>query len=251
MKSFLNFPSHLHVFPVTTGKASSWSGFVFLLLLMSVGMAAQAQDKIVRKDGQVIQVKILSKDDTYVRYKRFDNLSGPEYFLFMYDVKELLYEKVSGNKVEFEQLIVLEQKAKRYQQNSLAYNLVGAGVLVAGVGTFVSILGSYSTYKSQLDQTNQEFRSWYLNNYGGNATPGADNFVEPKGLFAAGSPGVYLAAAGFAGGAVLIMQGVKNAKLKRKTLQEVQTLKKQNQLSMSPFYSPVGQIGGLSVLVKF
>lgn len=59
---------------------------IMFLLFWAYGLTGQAQDKIIRKDGATFNVRILGIDNTYIRYKRFDNLTAPDYYIYKADV---------------------------------------------------------------------------------------------------------------------------------------------------------------------
>ena len=231
-------------------------GLFIVVLLMSC-LDTHAQDRIIRKDGEEIKAKILSTDNTYIRYKRFDNLNGPEYFIYRSDVEKFEYEGGSkpptvistpGPNISEATLAMLEQNALKYKRKQLLFSTLGAGAVVAGVATYFSVQGNYSDYKNQLEQTNREFTSWYTQNY--NRAPNASDLAEPKSLTSFGTPGIYLAAAGIVGGVVFELLGLRNGILRRKTLREIEQIKK-NAVSFQPFYNHTTRTGGVGLALRF
>lgn len=71
------------------------SGLIFLQSQLN------AQDLITRKTGEDIQAKVLEISPTEVKYKRFDNQSGPTYILPVADILIIRYE--NGTKDLFNQ----------------------------------------------------------------------------------------------------------------------------------------------------
>lgn len=74
-------------------------------------LAAQAQDKLYKKDGTEIDSKVKSVGNNTVIYKRFDNQDGPEYTILKIDIAKIVYQngttdvfegfdKETGNKKE-------------------------------------------------------------------------------------------------------------------------------------------------------
>ncbi len=72
-------------------------GMYFLALLHG-----NAQDTITKKTSENIQAKVLEISTTEVKYKRFDNQSGPTYILPIADVLFIRYENGSIDTFNFE-----------------------------------------------------------------------------------------------------------------------------------------------------
>lgn len=64
--------------------------FLFSLLVLSA--VSKAQDKIYRKNGQVLKVKILEVSSSEVKYKVFGDNEGPVYILEKDRIKRIEYE---------------------------------------------------------------------------------------------------------------------------------------------------------------
>ena len=65
----------------------------FLALLLALLPAAMfAQDLIVLKSGNIIEVKVMEISPTEIRYKRFDHLDGPVIVIPVVDVLSIRYE---------------------------------------------------------------------------------------------------------------------------------------------------------------
>lgn len=67
-----------------------------LFLLMFAGMAgiwsASAQDIIVKKNGEELQVKVEEVGEQSVRYRKFSNLGGPIYSISRDEIFIIRYE---------------------------------------------------------------------------------------------------------------------------------------------------------------
>ncbi len=77
--------------------------FVFLPLaitLLSGGV--YAQDKIHKRDGEVIDAKVKNVGTKTITYTRFDNQSGPEYTILKHDVLKIKYQ--AGDEENFESM---------------------------------------------------------------------------------------------------------------------------------------------------
>ena len=68
-----------------------------LLSLFAVALFgnAFAQDKIYKRNGDVIEAKIKSVGTKTVTYLRFDNQSGPEYTIVKAEVEKIVYQNGS------------------------------------------------------------------------------------------------------------------------------------------------------------
>lgn len=65
--------------------------FATLSLLCIAGMAT-AQDVIVMKDQSTVMSKVLEITSTEIKYKKWDNLEGPTYYLSPKEVLSINYE---------------------------------------------------------------------------------------------------------------------------------------------------------------
>ena len=77
----------------------SMKKILFSLFAFLVGMSAHAQDVIVKKDGSIIQSKVLEVNVADIKYKKFSNPNGPTYTLAISDVLAINYE--NGEKDTF------------------------------------------------------------------------------------------------------------------------------------------------------
>jgi len=68
-------------------------GIVLLLaFLLGINLNGFAQDVITKKDGTDISAKILEVTTSEVKYKKFDNLTGPTFSLLKNDILMIRYE---------------------------------------------------------------------------------------------------------------------------------------------------------------
>ena len=59
-----------------------------------------SQDKIIKKDGETVEVKIELIDQITIKYKNFNNLSGPDYIIDKSEVQRIEYENGSTETFE-------------------------------------------------------------------------------------------------------------------------------------------------------
>lgn len=72
---------------------------ILLFLLCFVTLSVHAQDIIVKKDGSIIQSKVLEVNETSIKYKRQTNQNGPTYTISISDVLSVNY--ANGEKESF------------------------------------------------------------------------------------------------------------------------------------------------------
>jgi hypothetical protein len=65
---------------------------VFVVSILLLSTALKAQDKIYRKNGEVLKVKILEVSSTEIKYKIFGDTDGPIYVLEKDRIKKIEYE---------------------------------------------------------------------------------------------------------------------------------------------------------------
>jgi hypothetical protein len=69
------------------GKTNACLLFLFLMC----SLAAMAQDVIIKKNGDEINSKVLEVGVTEIKYKKADNLNGPDYVIYKSDVFLIKY----------------------------------------------------------------------------------------------------------------------------------------------------------------
>jgi hypothetical protein len=65
---------------------------LILPLLFVLPFSVQAQDKIYKRDGSVIESKVKTVSASKITYKRFDNQEGPDYTSPMREVAKIVYQ---------------------------------------------------------------------------------------------------------------------------------------------------------------
>ena len=66
--------------------------FISLLAVICLGGAVNAQDIIVTKEGKKIEAKVTEINENDIKYKSYNNLDGPLYFMKKADIASILYE---------------------------------------------------------------------------------------------------------------------------------------------------------------
>lgn len=87
---------------------------ITLTLIFSFTLV-QAQDVILKRNGEEIKAKIISINPTDIKYKRFDNLEGPDIFILKADVFMITYE--NGTKEVMPQPSQQQQQPKTQAQD--------------------------------------------------------------------------------------------------------------------------------------
>ena len=76
--------------------------FVFVILVLAISASTYAQDKIYKRNGEVVSAKIKNVGIKTITYVRFDNQSGPEYTIIKNEVDKIVYQ--NGSEDVFESL---------------------------------------------------------------------------------------------------------------------------------------------------
>jgi hypothetical protein len=63
-----------------------------ILILAAIGSAVNAQDKIYRSNGKIIEAKVIEVGSSEVKYREFKDLEGPTYVLETDRIKKIVYE---------------------------------------------------------------------------------------------------------------------------------------------------------------
>ena len=69
--------------------------FLIAVVIMALPLCSHAQDKIYKRDGEVVDAKIKSVGTKTVTYLRFDNQTGPEYTIVKNEVEKIVYQNGS------------------------------------------------------------------------------------------------------------------------------------------------------------
>src|SRR5688572_21845391 len=100
---------------------------LFLLTCLLINAACcLAQDTLVKRTGEEIQVKILEITPEQVKYIRFDNQAGPLISVKKQDVSEIKYENGQVEKFEIAPKVVKTETPKPLssRKNALALNVL-------------------------------------------------------------------------------------------------------------------------------
>ena len=110
-----------------------------MVVLIGFGIAAIAQDVIITKEGKKINSRVTEVNENDIRYKLFENQSGPTYFMKKSDIASILYE--SGHVDVFNMSISTSPSQtgynpRQYTQSDLksAKALRNAGVALFSTG---------------------------------------------------------------------------------------------------------------------
>ena len=114
---------------------------LFILFICSSNII-KAQDTLSMRSGENILVKVIEVGTTEVKYKKLDNLNGPDFSMLKSDLLMIKYE--NGTKEDFSK----EEKTKikvKSTHNRLIWGIVGGGlslVLLIALGKFfLAVLG--------------------------------------------------------------------------------------------------------------
>ena len=95
---------------------------ILFILLCFVTICVQAQDVIVKKDGSIIQSKVLEVNETNIKYKKQSNQNGPTYTIGIKDVLAINY--ANGDKDTFDSATTKGSAAQTEDVGELAINMV-------------------------------------------------------------------------------------------------------------------------------
>jgi hypothetical protein len=65
---------------------------LIFLTLIALGSVVNAQDKIYRNNGKVIEAKVVEVGSSEIKYKEFKSPDGPIYVLETDRIKKIVYE---------------------------------------------------------------------------------------------------------------------------------------------------------------
>ena len=81
---------------------------LFVMMLIASTLSASAQDVIVKKDGSTILSKVIEIGTTEIKYKRWNNQTGPSYAIAKSNVQAINYE--NGEKETFGEEVVTQPR---------------------------------------------------------------------------------------------------------------------------------------------
>lgn len=79
-------------------------------LILCLPLMIRAQDQIHLRSGEIIKAKVLDVGTEKIRYKKFTNQEGPNYFLETYELKKIVYE--NGAEDYFDQISMPKERKK-------------------------------------------------------------------------------------------------------------------------------------------
>ncbi len=148
--------------------------FLFLLLLTFVSHISFTQDKIFRKNGKIVEAKIVEIGSDEIKYKEFNNPDGPIYVLETDRISKIVY--ADGRTEKF--IINIKDPEKYEGQLTKAVKLDFLGPLIGySQFSFEKSLGVGKGYElsfgiigagksSRLDYFNSQFRDVKRNQFG-------------------------------------------------------------------------------------
>ncbi len=127
---------------------------VFFLSVTAIFNTLLAQDNIILRNGEEVKAKVQEVGISEIKYKKFDNLTGPLYTVLKSDVFIIKYEngskEVFGNAEDAPTQKVHEEKRKalpatgnnEYKQDrKAAIKKIVGGAIMTGIGVPVLIAG--------------------------------------------------------------------------------------------------------------
>jgi hypothetical protein len=130
---------------------------ILLLLLASVITPfAFAQDIIVTKDGKKIETKVTEINENDIKYKKFDNLSGPSYSMKKYEIASILYENGQVEVFKEDTPLPLQQQSvvtgnSTKENESLNFTYAGARKMYISLGAGVGFLGKEASVSGKFE----------------------------------------------------------------------------------------------------
>lgn len=108
---------------------------LILPLLFVLPFSVQAQDKIYKRDGSIIESKVKTVSASKITYKRYDNQEGPDYTSPIREVAKIVYQNgVTDN---------FEEKPLPHRAGNHSYKKSGGGQKL-GNNLFTFIPGAYT-----------------------------------------------------------------------------------------------------------
>jgi len=139
---------------------------ILSLALFSIAFPGYSQDIITLKTGEQIRSKILEIGQSDIKYKKFDNQSGPVYIIVKSDITYIVYENgtkdvfsaetpspeaVKANKMPENKVVAKEPALSQEKPSGSKFQIGFSGVYPTGTwpATALSNMGSTSFLKSQ------------------------------------------------------------------------------------------------------
>jgi hypothetical protein len=74
----------------------------FLALSLFISVIAEAQDRIYKKNGDIIESKVKEINTKTIVFKRIDNLDGPDYSISKTEVSKIVFQNGTEEKIDTE-----------------------------------------------------------------------------------------------------------------------------------------------------
>lgn len=172
------------------------NGFVLIAILVSA-LSTHAQDKIYKRDGDVIDAKVKSVGTSTITFKRYDNTDGPEYSILKRDVTQIKYENGSTDNFENEVSRGRHSSRRDYKHGKFVkiygdniISIIPAAYTASLDGT-INDAGLGINYERQLDERGhisfnlpvmlgftspKDFTNGFYNYYNYNGNPGITSY---------------------------------------------------------------------------
>ena len=118
---------------------------LFILFVCSSNII-KAQDTLSTRYGETILVKVIEVGTTEVKYKKLDNLNGPDFSMLKSDLLMIKYENGTSEKFSKEEKTIIKVRSTH---NRLIWGIVGGGlslVLLIALGKFLSDVASIGSW---------------------------------------------------------------------------------------------------------
>lgn len=165
--------------------------FLFILGMLFISISVKAQDKIYRKNGQVVKAKIIEVGTSEIKYRVYGDETGPLYILETDRIKKIEYEngKVDKPTVNLKDPEQYADQLKKAIKIDFLGPLLGYAQITfersTGVGKSYELsLGIIGAGKNQtLEYYDNQFRSTKKNQFGISAAAGYKFSKLPDFLF--------------------------------------------------------------------
>lgn len=154
---------------------------MFVLISLFLTMATSAQDRIFKKNGEIIDAKISLVNNEIIVFKKFDNPDGPEYSIPKADVAKIKYKNGSQDIFEENNDMIGVEKGKEMPKMSaevvrkksiaafspIVFTEHGYGVYVSwehpldNLGWVTFYVPVMATWSSSADQTGKRDALFY------------------------------------------------------------------------------------------
>ena len=116
-----------------------------IFLLISI-LFANAQDTIVKGDGEKVSAKVTEIGSSYVKYKKFTNLNGPDYEINRDEIKVIVFE--NGEIESFNQM---DSSSNNHSKKNTTPEIASGKAQVYFIRS-TGFAGSASAFKAFIDE---------------------------------------------------------------------------------------------------